>query len=78
MARDFSPISFFQRTPKVLLGRYFQDRHGVLKEIAFAELEETGSTAGIIFEAFRACRSRNRRGSRRSARTSNPWPIRPV
>jgi len=52
MARDFSPISFFQRTPNVLLGRYFQDRHGVLKEIAFAELDESGSTARIIFEAF--------------------------
>ncbi|MGB5830682.1 MAG: hypothetical protein WBG92_01650 [Thiohalocapsa sp.] len=52
MARDFSPISFLQRTPNVLLGRYFQDRYGVVKDVAFAELDETGSTAAIIFEAF--------------------------
>jgi len=56
MARDFSPISFFQRTPNVLLGRYFQDRHGILKEIAFAQLDEAGSTAAIIFEAFSGLR----------------------
>lgn len=52
MASDFSPISFFQRTPNVLLGRYFQDRHSVSKDVAFAELDDSGSTAGIIFEAF--------------------------
>jgi len=52
MARDFSPISFFQRAPNLLLGRYFQDRHGALKDVAFAELDESGSTAGIIFDAF--------------------------
>lgn len=52
MARDFSPISFFQRTPNVLMGRYLQDKHRVLKEIASAELDESGSTAATIFEAF--------------------------
>jgi hypothetical protein len=52
MARDFSPITFFQRTPNALLGRYFQEKHGVLAEIAFDELEENGQTAEAIFQAF--------------------------
>jgi len=54
MARDFSPISFFQRTPNALLGRYFQEKHGVLGEIAFDELEENGNTAEAIFQSFSA------------------------
>lgn len=54
MARDFSPITFFQRTPKALLGRYFQEKYGVLAEIAFDELEENGQTAEAIYEAFSA------------------------
>ncbi len=28
----------FQRTPNALLGRYFQEKHGVLAEVAFAYL----------------------------------------
>lgn len=51
MARDFSPIIFFQRTPNALLGRYFQKKHGVLTEIAFDELEENSQTAEAIFQA---------------------------
>ena len=54
MARDFSPISFFQRTPNALLGRYCQEKHGVLGEIAFDELEENGNTAEAIFQSFSA------------------------
>jgi hypothetical protein len=54
MARDFSPITFFQRTPNALLGRYFHEKHGVLDEVAFDELEENGSTAEAIFQAFSA------------------------
>ena len=52
MARDFSPITFFQRTPNALLGRYFHEKHDVLHEIDFDELEETRHTAEMIFQAF--------------------------
>jgi len=52
MARDFPPITFFQRTPNTLLGRYFHEKHGVLNEIAFDELQDIGSAAAIIFQAF--------------------------
>ena len=52
MARDFSPITFFQRTPNVLLSRYFQEKHGALGEIAFDDLEENGTAAETIFQAF--------------------------
>ncbi|MEJ1406730.1 MAG: hypothetical protein RPU62_07055 [Candidatus Sedimenticola sp. (ex Thyasira tokunagai)] len=52
MARDFSPISFFQRTPNPLLGQYFQVKHDVMVDIAFIELEESASTAETIFQAF--------------------------
>lgn len=54
MARDFSPITFFQRTPNPLLGRYFQEKHGVLSEIPFGDLQENGQTAQAIFQAFSA------------------------
>jgi hypothetical protein len=54
MARDFSPITFFQRTPNALLGHYFQKKHGVLSEIAFGELEENSQTADAIYQAFSA------------------------
>jgi hypothetical protein len=40
MARQFSPLNFFRRTPNVLLARYFQEKHGVLAEIDFGKLEE--------------------------------------
>lgn len=52
MARDFSPIIFFQRTPNVLLGRYFQERHGVLHEISFDKLKENGKAAEVLFRAL--------------------------
>ena len=52
MARDFSPITFFQRTPNALLGRYFQKKHGVLTEIDFDELVENSQTAETIFQAM--------------------------
>lgn len=40
MAGQYSPLQFFRRTPNALLARYFQKRHGVLKEIAFDKLKE--------------------------------------
>lgn len=52
MARDFSPIIFFQRTPNALLCRYFHENQGVLLEIAFDDLEDTRKSAELIFEAF--------------------------
>lgn len=52
MARDFSPITFFQRTPNALLGRYLHERHSVLHEIAFDELKESGKAAETVFPAF--------------------------
>jgi len=54
MARDFSPITFFQRTPNALLGRYFHQKQEVLLEVAFDELKETRKSAELIFEAFTA------------------------
>ena len=54
MARDFSPITFFQRTPNALLGRYFHENQRILQEIAFDELEETRKSAELSFEAFTA------------------------
>jgi len=54
MARDFSPITFFHRTPNALLGRYFQEKHGILNEIVFGELEENGRTAEAILQTFSA------------------------
>ena len=54
MARDYSPITFFQRVPNSLLGRYFHEIHGVLREIAFDELAETRKSAETIFQAFTA------------------------
>jgi hypothetical protein len=52
MARDFSPTTFFQRTPNALLGRYFHEKHGLLHEIAFDKLEENGKAAEAVFQAF--------------------------
>jgi hypothetical protein len=52
MARDFSPITFFQRTPNALLGRYFREKHGVLHGIAFDEMEESRKAAKALFQAF--------------------------
>jgi len=52
MARDFSPITFFQRTPNVLWGRYFHQYKEVLQETAFDELEETRTSAEMIFNVF--------------------------
>jgi len=40
MARQYSHLQFFRRTPNVLLTRYFREKHGVLQEIAFDKLEE--------------------------------------
>jgi hypothetical protein len=54
MVRDFSPIRFFQRAPNALLCRYFHEKHGVLDEIDFNELEETGDAAEVVFQAFSA------------------------
>ena len=42
MAGQYSHLQFFRRTPNALLARYFQEKHGVLKEIAFDKLKETG------------------------------------
>ena len=52
MARAYSPITFFQRVPKPLLGRYFHQKQEVLLEVAFDELEETRKSAELIFKAF--------------------------
>jgi hypothetical protein len=40
MAGQYSHLQFFRRTPNALLARYFQERHGVLQEIAFDNLKE--------------------------------------
>lgn len=40
MAGQYSHLQFFRRTPNALLSRYFQERHGVLQEIAFDKLAE--------------------------------------
>jgi hypothetical protein len=52
MAGQYSHLQFFRRTPNALLARYFQERHGVLKEIAFDKLKET--EAEPIFQAVTA------------------------
>jgi hypothetical protein len=54
MARDFSPITFFQRTPNALLGRYFHEKHNALNEVAFGDLDENSQTAVAIYQAFSA------------------------
>lgn len=41
MAGQYSHLQFFRRTPNALLARYFHEKHGVLKEIAFDKLKET-------------------------------------
>ena len=52
MARDYSPITFFHRVPKPLIGRYFHQRQKVLLEIDFNKMEETRKSAEAVFEAF--------------------------
>lgn len=52
MARQFSPIQFFRRVPNELLARYFQEKRGVLQDIAFDKLMET--EVEPIFRAFTA------------------------
>lgn len=54
MARDYSPTQFFLRVPNDLLGRYFREKHGVLEEIAFDEMEEKMEEAEAIFQACTA------------------------
>ncbi len=50
MARQYSPTQFFRCVPNALLARYFQEKHGVLREIDFGKLRE--SDADTIFQAF--------------------------
>jgi hypothetical protein len=50
MARQYSPIQFFRRVPKILLGRYFHEKHSALVEIDFGKLKET--EVDPIFLAF--------------------------
>ncbi|HUX90821.1 MAG TPA: hypothetical protein VMV48_09050 [Gallionellaceae bacterium] len=52
MAGQYSHLQFFRRTPKALLARYFQERHGVLQEIAFDKLKEKDVES--IFQGFMA------------------------
>ena len=52
MAGQYSHRQFFRRVPNALLGRCFQERHGVLKEIAFDGLKE--GEVEPMFEAFTA------------------------
>ncbi len=52
MAGQYSPTQFFRRVPNALLGRFFQEKHGVLKEIAFNKLKETDIDP--IFHGFSA------------------------
>ena len=52
MARQYSPTQFFRRVPNVLLGRYFTEKHSVLKKIDFGNLKET--EVDPIFQAFMA------------------------
>lgn len=52
MARQYSPTHFFRLVPNSLLGRYFQKKRKVLKEIAFDQLKETEIKP--IFQAFTA------------------------
>ncbi len=50
MARQFSPTQFFRRVPKTLLGRYFQEKEGILEDLDFSKLE--GKAEDTIFLAF--------------------------
>ena len=52
MAGQYSHVQFFRRTPNALLARYFQEKHGVLKEIACDMLKET--EVEPIFQAVTA------------------------
>lgn len=52
MAGQYSHLQFFRRTPNVLLARYFQQKHGVLREIPFDRLKETN--VAPIFHALTA------------------------
>lgn len=52
MAGQYSHLQFFRRTPNALLARYFQERHGVLQELAFDKLKEMDVEP--IFEGFTA------------------------
>ncbi len=54
MARDFLPTTFFRRVPNPLLGQYFQEKHSVLTEIAFDDLEENSKAAEVLYQAFSA------------------------
>ncbi len=50
--RAILAFAVFRRTPNALLARYFQEKHGVLKEIAFDKLKET--EVEPIFQAVTA------------------------
>ena len=52
MACQYSHRQFFRQVPKALIGRYFQEKRNVLKEIAFDQLKET--EVEPIFQAFTA------------------------
>lgn len=50
MARQFSPTQFFRLVPNEMLARYFQEKRGVLRDVAFDKLRET--EVEPIFQAF--------------------------
>jgi len=52
MAGQYSHLQFLRRTPNALLARYFQEKHSVLREIAFDKLKET--EVEPIFQALMA------------------------
>jgi len=52
MAGQYSHLQFYRRTLNALLARYFQERHGVLQEIAFDKLKEMEVES--IFQGFTA------------------------
>lgn len=52
MAGQYNHLQFFRHTPKPILGRYFQKRHGVLQDIAFDKLKE--GDVEPIFQAVTA------------------------
>lgn len=52
MARQYSHVQFFRRTPNALLARFFRERHGVMREVAFEKLKET--QVEPVFEAVLA------------------------
>ena len=52
MARQYSPTQFFRHVPNALLGRYFQKKRKVLKEIDFDKLQKMEFKP--IFQAFTA------------------------